>query len=47
MLLIRCGCVLLFASFSFKCENMEIVFGGSWMVISTTSVILLFAEVLM
>ena len=30
---------------SFKCENMEIVLGGSWMVIPTMSVIWLFAEV--
>ena len=31
---------------SFKCENMEIVLGGTWMVIPTMSVVLLFAEVL-
>ena len=42
------GCeYLLLTSFSFKCENMEIVLGGSWMVIPTMSVIWLFAEVLM
>ena len=35
-----CGCLLLFTNFSFKCEHMEIVLGGSWMVIPTMSVIL-------
>ena len=40
-----CGYLLLFTSFLFKCENMEIVLGGNWMVIPTMSVIWLFAEI--
>ena len=42
-----CGYLLLFTSVSFKYENMEIILGGSWMVIPTMSFIQLFAEVLM